>query len=82
MIDVPGRTFPVASYYLEDIIENTGYIIEEGSRFAIASYAKSETVSLTVTGRGGEKQRETADYQINDIALSGRFDQYSLPTQV
>ncbi|RKP06536.1 P-loop containing nucleoside triphosphate hydrolase protein, partial [Thamnocephalis sphaerospora] len=33
IIEVPGRTFPVQVSYLEDVIEQTGYQIEAGSRY-------------------------------------------------
>lgn len=81
VIDVPGRTFPVKSYYLEDVVEETGYVCEEGSRFALRDFSKRETVSLMVTGRGGEKKRETADYQ-KDTDVTGRFHNHSMLTQM
>ena len=37
LISVPGRTFEVASYYLEDLLEATGHVIEEGSICAKAN---------------------------------------------
>ena len=30
VVEIPGRTFPVAEYRLEDAIEATGYICEPG----------------------------------------------------
>jgi HrpA-like RNA helicase len=34
VIEIPGRTFPVEQYFLEDILERTGYNIEPHSKFA------------------------------------------------
>ncbi len=34
-VTVPGRTFPVSSYFLEDAIETTGYVLDEDSEFAV-----------------------------------------------
>ena len=34
VIDIPGRTFPVHQYYLEDILENIDYSLEEFSEYA------------------------------------------------
>lgn len=34
IIDIPGRTFPVEQYFLEDILEETGYVLEDGSEFS------------------------------------------------
>ena len=80
IFNVPGRTFPVSTYYLEDLLEQTNHIIEEGSRCAIRDYSGRETVSLWVTTRGGGKQRETADYQINED-VSDDFPEYSMATR-
>lgn len=33
-LDIPGRTFPVKQYFLEDILEEVNYIIEENSKFS------------------------------------------------
>ena len=81
VINVPGRTFPVSTYYLEDILEKTKHIIDEGSRCARRDHRGRETVSLWVTGRGGEKRRETSDYQRNDN-VSNDFPDYSMATRL
>ena len=36
-VEIPGRTFPVAEYRLEDAIEATGYVCEPDSEFAIGA---------------------------------------------
>jgi hypothetical protein len=36
-VEIPGSTFPVAEYRLEDAIEATGYICEPDSEFAIGA---------------------------------------------
>lgn len=61
MISVPGRTFPVSNYYLEDLMDSTGHVIEEGSRYAKREKRYEEKSALWVTGRGGEKHREVVD---------------------
>ncbi|XP_018560906.1 putative ATP-dependent RNA helicase DHX57 [Anoplophora glabripennis] len=33
VVNIPGRTFPVQQYFLEDILETTNYILEEGSEY-------------------------------------------------
>lgn len=35
VLEVPGRTFPVHPHFLEDVIEATGYTLEEESEYAI-----------------------------------------------
>ncbi|KAL8572372.1 hypothetical protein ACOMHN_023141 [Nucella lapillus] len=34
VVDIPGKTFPVEPIFLEDIIESTGYVIEEKSPYS------------------------------------------------
>lgn len=82
LLSVPGRTFPVSHYYLEDLLEKTGHIVEEGSRCAKRGCGDFETVSLWVTTRGGEKRRETAAMESEtDLGVSGDFVGYSLTTR-
>lgn len=82
VLKVPGRTFPVKNYFLEDLLENTGHIIEEGSRYAQRDFAKSDTVKLWVTTRGGEKRREASSLQSEtDVEVSNEFEGYSMPTR-
>lgn len=33
VVNIPGRTFPVEQYFLEDILEATSYVLEEGSEY-------------------------------------------------
>lgn len=80
VINVPGRTFPVSTYYLEDILEKTNHLIEEGSRCTKRDFNNRESVSLWVSGRGGEKRRETADYEMNED-VSDEYPSYSIATR-
>lgn len=34
VVSVPGRTYPVHVQFLEDIVQDTGYVLEEDSPFA------------------------------------------------
>lgn len=33
VVNIPGRTFPVEQYFLEDILEASNYVLEEGSEY-------------------------------------------------
>ncbi|XP_061570302.1 putative ATP-dependent RNA helicase DHX57 [Cololabis saira] len=46
-IHIPGRTFPVDQFFLEDAITKTGYVIEDGS-----PYMRSGKPSSSTSGRG------------------------------
>ena len=81
---MPGRTFPVANYYLEDLLDATNHIIEEGSRCAIRNYrGKSDTAELWVTGRGGEKHRKVVSLEdeVHTEISSDEFADYAMSTR-
>jgi hypothetical protein len=81
LVSVPGRTYPVSSYYLEDLLEETGHIIEEDSRFARRDRnGKEDEAMLWVSTRGGEKRKETHAL-LRERELSGDFEGYSIATQ-
>ena len=81
LVSVPGRTYLVSSYYLEDLLEETGHIIEEDSRFARRDRNwKDEEAMLWVSSRGGEKRKETHTL-LRERELSGDFEGYSVATQ-
>lgn len=82
VLKVPGRTFPVKNYFLEDLLEKTGHIIEEGSRYAQKDLSRSDTVDLWVTTRGGGKRRDAACLQSETgVEVSSDFSGYSVSTR-
>ncbi|XP_072228526.1 ATP-dependent RNA helicase DHX29 [Leuresthes tenuis] len=54
VISIPGRTFPVEVYHLEDIVEQTGYILEKDSEYSQKILEEEEEVSVSVTQKGGK----------------------------
>jgi ATP-dependent RNA helicase DHX29 len=80
VIKVPGRTFPVSTYFLEDVLEGTGHVIEADSMYAQRDMSDRTTVSMWVTTRSGEKRRENADYE-KDMGVSDNYPTYSLNTR-
>jgi len=83
LISVPGRTFPVSNYYLEDLLDATDHVIEEGSRYAIRENHYSETASLMISTRGGEKRKEKVDLtsQVEAIGVSDAYAGYKMTTR-
>ena len=76
LLKVPGRTFPVANYYLEDLMDATDHVIEEGSRYALRNRRDdSRSGSLWVTTKGGEKRRENFSMN-NDAHLAEISEDY------
>jgi ATP-dependent RNA helicase DHX57 len=77
VLNVPGRTFPVATYHLEDLLEGTNHIIEEDSRYAIRGMQGSRrTASIEISTRGGEKRNEVHSIDSGGVALAEVSDDY------
>ncbi|CAI5717797.1 unnamed protein product [Hyaloperonospora brassicae] len=56
MIEVPGRTFPVEQYYLEDVLEKTQFVVDEESAAYIPIDGRGmdrKSTQVTISGRGG-----------------------------
>ncbi len=81
-LSIPGRTFPVSEYYLEDVIDATDHFIEEDSRYAIREHYDVRKETLMVTSRGGEKRRETVslDDEAEVSELSDDYRGYKIST--
>ncbi|XP_072515206.1 ATP-dependent RNA helicase DHX29 [Salminus brasiliensis] len=54
VVTIPGRTFPVEVFHLEDIVEETGYVLEEDSDYSQRFVEEEEEVSVSVTQKGGK----------------------------
>ncbi|KAI9285596.1 P-loop containing nucleoside triphosphate hydrolase protein [Umbelopsis sp. AD052] len=58
VVQVPGRTFPVEVRFLEDIVEETEYFLEEDSPFAKRVKRMQKDVgSVNVSGKGGNSHK-------------------------
>ncbi|XP_078405835.1 ATP-dependent RNA helicase DHX29 [Cetorhinus maximus] len=53
VINIPGRIYPVEVFHLEDVVEETGYILEKDSEYCQQFLEEEEEVNLSVTGKGG-----------------------------
>ncbi|KAK2888162.1 ATP-dependent RNA helicase DHX29 [Channa argus] len=54
VITIPGHTFPVEVFHLEDIVEQTGYILEKDSEYSQKILEEEEEVSISITQKGGK----------------------------
>uniref|UniRef100_A0A3Q2YFR0 RNA helicase n=1 Tax=Hippocampus comes TaxID=109280 RepID=A0A3Q2YFR0_HIPCM len=54
VLNIPGRTFPVEVFHLEDIVEETGYVLEKDSEYCQKVLEEEEEVSVAVTQKGGK----------------------------
>ncbi|CAE7404825.1 Dhx29, partial [Symbiodinium sp. CCMP2456] len=63
VLSIPGRTFPVQQFWLEDVVQMTGYRCEEESEFAKKSWNRgwnTEKKTFQVSGDKGKTQTLTA----------------------
>uniref|UniRef100_UPI003AAEB046 ATP-dependent RNA helicase DHX29 isoform X1 n=1 Tax=Centroberyx gerrardi TaxID=166262 RepID=UPI003AAEB046 len=54
VVTIPGRTFPVEVFHLEDIVEQTGYVLEKDSEYSQKILEDEEEISISVTQKGGK----------------------------
>ncbi|XP_029301118.1 ATP-dependent RNA helicase DHX29 [Cottoperca gobio] len=54
VISIPGRTFPVEVSHLEDIVEQTGYVLEKDSEYSQKILEDEEEVSISFSQKGGK----------------------------
>ena len=64
-------------FYLEDVLEHTNHVIEEGSRYARRSSTTDRSKSIQVRSRQGT---ETHEYITSD-EVSENFSEYSIETR-
>ncbi|XP_041825881.1 ATP-dependent RNA helicase DHX29 isoform X2 [Melanotaenia boesemani] len=83
VITVPGRTFPVEVYHLEDIVEETGYILEKDSEYSQKILEEEEEVSISVTQKGGKtlQHQEVIVRDSNSWDLGPDLDHFSSRTR-
>ncbi|KAL4215433.1 ATP-dependent RNA helicase dhx29 [Rhizopus microsporus] len=75
VITVPGRTYPVQVQFLEDIVQATGYVLEEDSPFALRkTRTRAEHGSINVSGRNGSKKRIYYDMFEDDTDEEDAYD--------
>ncbi|XP_053717370.1 ATP-dependent RNA helicase DHX29 [Synchiropus splendidus] len=84
VINIPGRTFPVEVFHLEDIVEQMGYVLEKDSEYSQKILEEEEEVSISVTQKGG-KTLQHQDVIIRDSSagwdLGPDLDHFSSRTR-
>ncbi|XDV53947.1 hypothetical protein PO909_022338 [Leuciscus waleckii] len=54
VVTIPGRTFPVEVFHLEDIVEETGYVLEQDSEYSQKFVEEEDEVSISIAQKGGK----------------------------
>uniref|UniRef100_A0A8C7CDT8 ATP-dependent RNA helicase DHX29 n=1 Tax=Oncorhynchus kisutch TaxID=8019 RepID=A0A8C7CDT8_ONCKI len=57
IVNIPGRTFPVEVFHLEDIVEETGYVLEKDSEYSQKILEEEEEVNINFTQKGGKSMQ-------------------------
>lgn len=73
VVEIPGRTFPVTEYRLEDAIEATGYVCEPDSEFALGVEPSRGGRVFKMPGAGGARGaalREAVEDSFERTAMS------------
>ncbi|KAM5331424.1 ATP-dependent RNA helicase DHX29 [Glossophaga mutica] len=84
VLRISGRSYPVEVFYLEDIIEETGFVLEKDSEYCQKYLEEEEEVTIHVTGRAGgvQKYQEYIPTQTEAGAdLNPFYQKYSSRTQ-
>lgn len=61
VVSIPGRAFPVQTFWLEDAVEMTGYRCEDDSEFVKRGWSRGwgRKETFQVTGQGGKVEKLT-----------------------
>jgi hypothetical protein len=64
VISIPGRTFPVKEFFLEDVIESLQYTEEDAAEYSRHTYDASnlQSTSLNVTSKGGISKKVVVEW--------------------
>ncbi|XP_069780459.1 ATP-dependent RNA helicase DHX29 isoform X2 [Narcine bancroftii] len=76
VINIPGRIYPVQVFHLEDVIEETGYILEKDSEYYQPVLEEEEEINVTITDKGGRT------YQHQEYFMKGLIPSHNLTTDL
>ncbi|KAI8068723.1 hypothetical protein BC940DRAFT_33939 [Gongronella butleri] len=82
MVSIPGRTFPVDVYHLEDIVESLDYVLEDYSKYAVRKQRRTLAKgSLRVSSAGGNTRQVNYDISDSDDDASSDDDGVDAPSE-
>ncbi|XP_021117075.1 ATP-dependent RNA helicase DHX29 isoform X2 [Heterocephalus glaber] len=83
ILRISGRSYPVEVFHLEDIIEETGFILEKDSEYCQKFLEEEEEITINVTSKAGViKYQEYIPLQTGTSAdLNPFYQKYSSRTQ-
>nr|XP_056704481.1 ATP-dependent RNA helicase DHX29 [Euleptes europaea] len=84
ILRISGRSYPVEIFHVEDVIEETGFVLEKDSEYCQKFLEEEEEVTINVTNKGGgiTKYRENIPVQVaSGLDLGPYYQKYSSRTQ-
>ncbi|XP_058165059.1 ATP-dependent RNA helicase DHX29 isoform X2 [Dasypus novemcinctus] len=84
ILRISGRSYPVEVFHLEDIIEETGFVLEKDSEYCQKFLEEEEEITINVTSKAGgiNKYQEYIPVQTGANAdLNPFYQKYSSRTQ-
>ncbi|KAA8895162.1 P-loop containing nucleoside triphosphate hydrolase protein [Sphaerosporella brunnea] len=84
VLKVPGRTFPVQEYYLEDAIETTDFKVEDDARGGRSRKSDwdDNDADLDIDSGSGNVAGGLQNYRPETRAALSRIDQYRIPYEL
>lgn len=85
ILNIPGRTFPVEQYFLEDILEATNYVLEEGSQYSRkikkdSDYLEAMMASSEINFANAMPKDNIRDDNLSLTQTMARFQGFSVKT--
>ncbi|XP_039211600.1 ATP-dependent RNA helicase DHX29 isoform X1 [Crotalus tigris] len=84
ILRISGRSYPVEVFHVEDIIEETGFVLEKDSEYCQKFLEEEEEITVNVTSKGGgiTKYQESVPVQAaSGIELGPYYQKYSSRTR-
>lgn len=82
VLEIPGRTFPVKQYFLEEVLETIEYVMEENTQYTRNvkkiddMFAEDIESSMILTAESMPKDT-IRDENLTSVQLFGRYKEYS-----
>ena len=86
VLDIPGRTFPVKQFFLEDILELSNYVLEENSKYTKKIKGGWEQLNIELETADAESlatvspKNTIVDENLTLPQIMGRYSGYSRST--
>ncbi|XP_062984130.1 ATP-dependent RNA helicase DHX29 [Elgaria multicarinata webbii] len=84
ILRISGRSYPVEVFHVEDVIEETGFVLEKDSEYCQKFLEEEEEITINVTNKGGgiSKYQECVPVQASpSLDLGPYYQEYSTRTR-